>query len=63
MVLEAQLKELIRRAREETVQRKFNQSVDLTLVLKDIDIKKGFSVNEVIALPHKPSRGATICVV
>ena len=63
MVMEAQLKELIKQAREETVQRKFNQSVDLTLVLKDIDVKKGFSVNEVIALPHKPSRGATICVV
>lgn len=63
MVMEAQLKELIKQAREETVQRKFNQSVDLTLVLKDIDIKKGFSVNEVIALPYKPSRGATICVV
>jgi large subunit ribosomal protein L1 len=63
MVMEAQLKELIKQARDETVQRKFNQSVDLTLVLKDIDIKKGFSVNEVIALPNKPSRGSTICVV
>ncbi|HEY6405272.1 MAG TPA: 50S ribosomal protein L1 [Nitrososphaeraceae archaeon] len=63
MVMEAQLKEIIKQARDETDQRKFNQSVDLTLVLKDIDIKKGFSVNEVIALPNKPSRGATICVV
>ena len=32
-------------------------------MLKDIDVKKGFSVNEVITLPYKPSRGATICVV
>lgn len=63
MVMEAQLKELVKQAREETDQRKFIQSVDLTLVLKDIDVKKGFSVNEVIALPHKPSHGATICVV
>ena len=61
--MEAQLKELVKQAREETDQRKFIQSVDLTLVLKDIDVKKGFSVNEVIALPHKQSRGATICVV
>jgi large subunit ribosomal protein L1 len=63
MVMEAQLKDLVKQAREEADQRKFNQSVDLTLVLKDIDVKKGFSVNEVITLPNKPSRGATICVV
>ena len=63
MVMEAQLKELIKQAREGAGQRKFSQSVDLTLVLKDIDVKRGFSVNEVVALPHKPSREATICVV
>ena len=51
MVMEAQLKDLVKQAREEADQRKFNQSVDLTLVLKDIDVKKGFSVNEVITLP------------
>jgi large subunit ribosomal protein L1 len=32
-------------------------------VLKDIDVKRGFNVNEVVTLPHKPSREATICVV
>ena len=63
MVVEAQLKELVRRAREGAGQRKFSQSVDLTVVLKDIDVKKGFNVNEVVALPHKPNREATICVV
>jgi large subunit ribosomal protein L1 len=63
MVVEAQLKELVRRAREGASQRKFSQSVDLTVVLKDIDVKKGFNVNEVVALPHKPNREATICVV
>ena len=63
MVIETQLKELIRQARDEATQRRFNQSVDLTLVLKDIDVKKGFNINEVVTLPHKPSRQATICVV
>jgi large subunit ribosomal protein L1 len=63
MVIETQLKELIRQARDGAIQRRFNQSVDLTLVLKDIDVKKGFNVNEVVTLPHKPSRQATICVV
>jgi large subunit ribosomal protein L1 len=57
------LKELVRQAREGAGQRKFSQSVDLTVVLKDIDVKRGFSINEVVTLPHKPSHGATICVV
>ena len=48
MVAEAQLKELVRQAREGAGQRKFSQSVDLTVVLRDIDIKKGFNVNEVV---------------
>jgi large subunit ribosomal protein L1 len=63
MVMEAQLKDLIKQAREGAGQRKFSQSVDLTLVLKDIDVKRGFNINEVVTLPHKPSREATICVV
>lgn len=63
MVMEAQLKELVRQARQGSGRRKFSQSVDLTLVLKDIDVKRGFNVNEVVTLPHKPSREATICVV
>jgi large subunit ribosomal protein L1 len=63
MVMEAQLKELVKQARQGAGQRKFSQSVDLTLVLKDIDVKRGFNVNEVVTLPHKPSREATICVV
>ena len=63
MVMEAQLKELVKQARQGAGRRKFSQSVDLTLVLKDIDVKRGFNVNEVVTLPHKPSREATICVV
>ena len=63
MVMEVQLKELIKQAREGAGQRKFSQSVDLTLVLRDIDVKKSFNVNEVVTLPYKPSREATICVV
>jgi large subunit ribosomal protein L1 len=35
----------------------------LTLVLKDIDVKKGFNLNEVVALPHKPNRQPSICVI
>jgi large subunit ribosomal protein L1 len=35
----------------------------LTLVLKDIDVKKGFNLNEVVALPHKSSKVPSVCVV
>jgi large subunit ribosomal protein L1 len=63
MVNDSQLKELIKRAREGAGKRKFTQSAELTLVLKDIDVKKGFNINEVVVLPNKPSRLASICVV
>lgn len=63
MVSDSQLKELVRIAREGAGKRNFNQSAELTLVLKDIDVKKGFNLNETVVLPHKPSRLPTICVV
>lgn len=63
MVSDGQLKELVKRAREGAGKRNFNQSAELTLVLKDIDVKKGFNLNEVVVLPHRPSRQPTICVI
>jgi len=63
MANDADLKELLVNARKENKQRKFDQSIDLTIVLKDIDVKKGFSFNEVVHLPNKPTRKATVCVV
>jgi large subunit ribosomal protein L1 len=63
MTSDAELKELIEHARRDYKKRNFAQSLDLTIVLKDIDVKKGFSFNEVVHLPNKLSRQATICVV
>ncbi len=63
MVSDSQLKELVKAAREGAGKRNFNQSAELTLVLKDIDVKKGFNLNETVVLPHKPSKLPTICVV
>jgi large subunit ribosomal protein L1 len=63
MTSDAELKELIDHARKDYKKRNFDQSIDLTIVLKDIDVKKGFSFNEVVHLPNKPSREAKICVV
>ena len=63
MTSDVELKDLIEHARRDYKKRNFDQSVDLTIVLKDIDVKKGFSFNEVVHLPNKPSRQATVCVV
>src|SRR5687768_2812763 len=63
MVTNTQIAELVKRAREEKTERKFTQSAELTIVLKDIDVKKGFNLNEVVALPHKSSKVPSVCVV
>ena len=63
MVSNNQILELVKKARESSTKRNFTQSAELTLVLKDIDVKKGFNLNEVVALPHKPSRQPSICVI
>ena len=63
MITGTELGELVKSAREGATKRNFDQSVELTLVLKDIDVKRGFTINEVIELPNKLSKPPTICVV
>ena len=63
MVTNTQIAELVKRAREGAAKRKFTQSAELTLILKDIDVKKGFNLNEVVALPHKSSKVPSVCVI
>ena len=63
MVTNTQIAELVKSAREGAAKRKFTQSAELTLVLKDIDVKKGFNLNEVVALPHKSSKVPSVCVI
>ena len=63
MLNDSQLINLVKSARELSTKRKFTQSVELTMVLKDIDVKKGFALNEVVPLPNKPGRQASICII
>jgi large subunit ribosomal protein L1 len=63
MVNQNQLLELVKKAREGSINRNFTQSAELTVVLKDVDIKKGFNLNEVVALPHKRNKEPSICVI
>jgi len=62
MITESQLAEVITKAKEGTKKRKFKQSVELIINFKDIDVKKGFAINEVIQLP-KTNSPATVCVI
>ena len=62
MLDDNQLNGMIKNARDGIKKRNFTQSAELTLILKDIDVKKGFSVNEVVNLPNKSTKTSTICV-
>ena len=62
MITDAQLLELVKKAREVTKERKFKQSIELIITFKDIDVKKGFAINEVVQLP-KTSSPATVCII
>lgn len=62
MITEAQLDEMVKEAKASTKERKFKQSIELIMNFKDIDVKKGFALNEVVQLP-KTSSPATVCVM
>tara|TARA_B100001167_G_C16708725_1_gene275347 strand:+ start:230 stop:886 length:657 start_codon:yes stop_codon:yes gene_type:complete len=63
MVNESELVELIQEAKKSEKERKFKQSLELYITFKDIDVKKGFALNEVIQLPKQMSQPAKICVM
>ncbi len=62
MITEAELVKMIEQAKAATKQRKFKQSLELIVNFKDIDVKKGFALNEVVQLP-KTTSPATVCVM
>ncbi len=62
MITEKKLAEMIKEAKATDKERKFKQSLELIMVFKDIDVKKGFSINETIQLP-KTNSPAAICVM
>ena len=63
MVNETQLVEVIKKAKESDKTRKFQQSIEMILVFKDIDVKKGFAISETIQLPKKMSKSASVCII
>jgi len=63
MVNENQLLETIKEAKKSEKERKFKQSLEMIMVFRDIDVKKGFTINEVIQLPNEMTTPAKICVI
>ena len=58
------IQEAVKQVREKTEKKKFNQSVELILSLRDIDMKKPEAkIQETIELPHLPSKKVNICVI
>jgi len=63
MVNESEILTLIQEAKKGKIERKFKESLELYITLKDIDVKKGFALNEVIQLPNLMSKPAAVCVM
>ena len=63
MVNEAELISLIQEAKKSEKERKFKESLELYITFKDIDVKKGFALNETIQLPKQMSKPAAVCVM
>jgi len=56
--------QLVTKAGKEKVERKFKQSYELIISLKDIDVKKKeLNINETVYVPNKMSSQSKICVL
>lgn len=62
MIDESGMREIIGEAKAAAGKRGFVQSMELITVFKDIDVKKGFQINEVVQLPRAGSQ-ASVCVL
>jgi large subunit ribosomal protein L1 len=62
MITEAQLVEMIKAVKNDAKKRKFTQAFEIIITFKDIDVKKGFAINEIVQLP-KTSSPAAVCVM
>lgn len=64
MLSNQQLAELVKKGKEQGNERKFTESVEVILNLKDVDPKKtDLNVNEIVYLPHPMTKRASICFI
>lgn len=62
MIDKSQVQGMIKDAKGATKKRGFVQSIELITTFKDIDVKKGFQINEVVQLPQTGT-DAAVCVL
>ena len=63
MISEAQYVEAIKQAKESDKEHKFTHAIEMITVFRDIDVKKGFALNETVQLPNKMNKPAQICII
>ena len=63
MISEAQYVEAIKQAKESDKDHKFVHSIEMITVFRDIDVKKGFALNETVQLPNKMNKPAQVCIM
>jgi large subunit ribosomal protein L1 len=63
MISESQYVKAIKQAKEGDKDHKFVHSIEMIVVFRDIDVKKGFALNEIIQLPNKMNKPAQICII
>ena len=63
MINESQFVDVIKQAKESDKDRKFKQSVEMIIVFKDVDAKKGFAINETVQLPKETTKPALVCIM
>ena len=63
MISDAQYVKAIKQAKESDKEHKFTHAIEMIAVFRDIDVKKGFAINEVIQLPSKMNKPAQVCII
>ena len=64
MLSTQQLAELVKKGKDQSKERKFTQSVEVILTLKEVDPKKSdLNINEIVYLPHPTARKAKVCFI
>ncbi len=64
MLSNQQLAELVKKGKDQSKERKFPQSVEVVLKLKDLDPKKtDLNINDIVYLPHPTTKQAKVCYI
>jgi len=64
MLSTQQLAELVKKGKEQSKEKKFTQSVEVMVTLREVDPKKtDLNINEIVYLPHPTVKQAKVCFI